>query len=74
MNRRVQERRIWRDVRECLLEQRRFLGYTQEEAARLARITRAQLANIEKGRQLPSIIQLYRLAHAYRCNPKGLLP
>jgi transcriptional regulator with XRE-family HTH domain len=37
-------------------------------------MSREQLARIEQGARLPSIEQLYRLARAYRCTPRGLLP
>jgi transcriptional regulator with XRE-family HTH domain len=70
----AQERALRRRVRSALVEQRLSLGLLQDEAARLAGLNRGQLAHIEHGVRLPSIDQLYKLARAYRCNPKGLLP
>lgn len=61
-------------VRAELVRAREARGLLQDEASRLAGIGLGALSRIETGRQVPSLVHLYRLARAYRCSPKGLLP
>lgn len=49
-------------------------GLTQEELARIAGMTRANVANVEAGRENPSITRPLRIAAALECTPADLLP
>jgi DNA-binding XRE family transcriptional regulator len=69
-----QDRALRNYVRASLVAARTHSGLLQDEAARLAGLSRSVMACIERGRQVPSILQLYRLARAYRISPSRFLP
>lgn len=55
-------------------EVRRATGMNQEALSQAARLSRASIVNIERGRQGVSLATLYRLAHALGCPASSLLP
>lgn len=53
---------------------RKALGYSQEELADLARISRTHMGHIEQGRKSPSLEVLEKIAKTLRVKVKDLIP
>lgn len=51
-------------IRNTILLRRRQLGITQTELARRAGLGKSTLCDIEKGRLIPSVKSLQKIAHA----------
>lgn len=66
---------LYAELGGMIASRRKRVGFTQAEAAKLAGMSRAALANIEVGRQNLSVHQLYALAAALKLeSPSLLLP
>lgn len=61
-------------ISRSLREMRMMRGLSQDALATAAGLTRSAIANIETGRQLVSLVVLYRLAQALGVQPASLLP
>lgn len=53
---------------------RKVRGLTQQELSELIHLTRASIANIERGSQKISLFTLYQIANALKVSPQSLLP
>ncbi len=49
-------------------------GLTQQELSDLINLTRASVANIERGSQKLSLLNLYQIAEVLKVSPQSLLP
>lgn len=66
----VDMRPLWLAAFGLALRQRRdALGLTQEAVAMACGMSRASIANMEAGRQEPTLTRVYALAAALRCTP-----
>ena len=65
---------LYREIGKRVSQLRGQLGVTQDVLGMFSGLTRASVANIEKGRQRISIHQLYQFADFLGVHPKDLLP
>ncbi len=70
----MDERALYERIGGLVAQRRKALEHSQETLAPLVGISRASLANIEKGRQRILLHQLYALANALKLQPSDLLP
>lgn len=56
-------------VRELRLRQR----LAQEELANLAGIERSHMGKIERGQHTPTLVAIFKISRALKCNPSDLL-
>jgi transcriptional regulator with XRE-family HTH domain len=56
----------WRALGERLRESREFLGLSQQDVARLLKLTRPAVTNIETGKRKVSTLELRQFARLYR--------
>jgi transcriptional regulator with XRE-family HTH domain len=65
---------IYKHIGISIKTRRKTLGLKQETLARMLRISRGSLANIETGRQNVLVHNLYKFAAALKLTPFDLLP
>jgi transcriptional regulator with XRE-family HTH domain len=65
---------LYKRIGAFIRTRRDHLGKSQEDLARIVRLSRASIANIEKGRQSILIHHLYAIAEALQLQPGDLLP
>ena len=65
---------LYASIGKLVLLRRKQLGLTQVELAEKISVTRASIANIETGRQRPTLDTFYSIAEALDCEPWDLVP
>lgn len=55
---------IQAEIQELVLQQRTLKGLTQQQLAKQAKVTQANISKIEKGAYCPSVVVLQRIADA----------
>jgi len=64
----------YKEIGKIIQRRRKQFGLTQEVLAPRVMMSRASLANIERGNQRLLVHQLYIIANALEIDPKDLLP
>lgn len=62
------------EIGSLIKKARKLKGLTQEELSKAIDLSRASIANIERGNQKISIYTLYQIAEVLKVSPQSLLP
>lgn len=65
---------LYKEIGNLIKDARLLRGYTQQGLSETINLTRASVANIERGTQKISIYTLYQIAEILKVSPHSLLP